>query len=208
MAATTAERHALSAVAKRVEAELAPCRVRAHVDVLVTRILAGFEQGRGRSDEEGEVIAAEYIAALEGLPLAIVQAAAERFRNKTTILRWDPAWRPSPAQFAEEARQGLIPLRAKLVHIRQILEAEVYDPPTEEDRAKVAAIAENYRAMRAASDADRERARPAPEEVAQAREAGLHEVGAQFREAAADGSLARLLGGLEAKAPRQREAVG
>lgn len=182
--------------------------MRAHVDVLVTRILAGFEQGRGRSDEEGEVIVAEYVAALEGLPLAVVQSAADRFRNKTTILRWDPAWRPSPAQFAEEARQGLIPLRAKLVHIRQILEAEVYDPPTEEDRAKVAEIAEAYRSTRAASDEERERARPTPEHLAETREAHLHHLGAQIRETADPATMNRLMGRLEAKALRQGVGVG
>ena len=173
----------------------------------VARILLGFEQGRGRGEVENALLVNEYVEALEGLPLAVIHAAADRFRNRTTLLRWDPAWRPSPAQFADEARQGLIPLRAQLVHIRQILAAEVVEPPSETDRAKVAAIAANWRDTRAATDAEREQARPAPEEVAQAREAHLHHLGAQLRDAADGATLGRLMGRLEAKAPRQGAEV-
>lgn len=207
LAATTAERRALSDVAKRVETELKPCRDRSHVSMAVARILLGFEQGRGRGEVENALLVNEYVEALEGLPLAVIHAAADRFRNRTTLLRWDPAWRPSPAQFADEARQGLIPLRAQLVHIRQILAAEVVEPPSETDRAKVAAIAANWRDTRAATDAEREQARPAPEEVAQAREAHLHHLGAQLRDAADGATLGRLMGRLEAKAPRQGAEV-
>ncbi|KQO88869.1 hypothetical protein ASF36_23875 [Methylobacterium sp. Leaf90] len=203
-AATTAERRALSAVAERVEAELKPCRVRAHVDTVVARILLGFEQGRGRGGAENALLVAEYVEALEGLPLAVIQAAASRFRDKTTILRWDPAWRPSPAQFADEARQGLIPLRAKLVHIRQILEAEVYVPPSDEDRAKVQAAAAAW--LNRGSETEPGRPRPTPEAVAAAREDVLHDHGAKFREAAV-GSLAQLAARLDAKASAHREQV-
>lgn len=182
--------------------------MRAHVDKAVSRILLGFEQGRGRGDVENALLVNEYVEALEGLPLAIVHAAADRFRNKTTILRWDPAWRPSPAQFADEARQGLIPLRAKLVHIRQILEAEVIEPRTPEGDAKVAELAANWRNMRASSEAERERARPTPEHVAESREQHLHHLGAQLRETADPDTMGRLMGNLKAKAPRQDAEVG
>lgn len=201
-AATTAERRALSAVAERVETELKACRVRAHVDTVVARILLGFEQGRGRGGAENALLVAEYVEALEGLPLAVIQAAASRFRDKTTILRWDPAWRPSPAQFADEARQGLIPLRAKLVHIRQILEAEVYVPPSDEDRAKVQAAAAAW--LNRGGETEPGRPRPTPEAVAAAREDVLHEHGAKFREVAV-GSLAQLHDRLNAKASAQKE---
>ncbi|OAH41033.1 hypothetical protein AX289_30650 [Methylorubrum populi] len=202
--ATTVERRALSAVAERVRAELQPCRDRRSVDALVTRILIGFEQGRGRGDDENEVLIAEYIEALKDLPLAGIHAAAGRFRDGTTLLPWVRRWRPSPAEFAAEVRQGLIPLRAKLVHIRQILEAEVYDPPTDEDREKVAAAAASW--LNRGGETEPGRPRPSPEAVAAAREDVLHEHGAKFREVAV-GSLAQLAARLDAKASAQREQV-
>ncbi|QDI83796.1 hypothetical protein E8E01_23315 [Methylorubrum populi] len=179
-------------------------REAAQFDTVVARILLGFEQGRGRGAADTALLVAEYVEALEGLPLAVIQAAASRFRDKTTFLRWDPAWRPSPAQFADEARQGLIPLRAKLVHIRQILEAEVYDPPTDEDRAKVAAAAASW--LSRGGETEPGRPRPSPEAVAAAREDVLHEHGAKFREVAV-GSLAQLAARLDAKAAAHREQV-
>lgn len=205
MAATTAERRALSAVAERVKVELQPCRDRRSVDALVTRILIGFEQGRGRGDDEDEVLVAEYIAALKDLPLAGIHAAAERFRTGLTLLPWVRRWRPSPAEFAAEVRQGLIPLRAKLVHIRQILEAEVYVPPTEADREKVQAAAAAW--LNRGGETEPGRPRPTPEAVAAAREDVLHEQGAKFREVAAGGSLAQLAARLEAKAAQREQAA-
>lgn len=56
MAVTTAERRTLSDVAKRVEAELKPCRERSHVSTAVARILLGFEQGRGRGEVENALL--------------------------------------------------------------------------------------------------------------------------------------------------------
>jgi len=204
LAATTAERHALSDVAARVTAELAPSKQRDHVDAMVSRVLLGFEQGRGRGADEEEVLVSEYIAALKDLPLAGIHGAAERFRNGQTLLPWSRRWRPSPAEFAAEVREGLIPLRAKLVHIRQILDAEVYDPPTDEDRAKVAEIAASW--LNRGGDAEPGRPRPSPEAVAAAREDVLHEHGAKFREVAV-GSLAQLAARLDAKAAAHREQV-
>lgn len=204
MAATTAERHALSDVAERLRAELAPSQRRDHIDAMVSRVLLGFEQGRGRGADEEEVLVSEYIAALKDYPLAGIHGAAERFRSGTTLLPWSRRWRPSPAEFAAEVREGLIPLRAKLVHIRQILEAEVYDPPTDEDREKVAAAAASW--LNRGGETGPGRPRPSPEAVAAAREDVLHEHGAKFREVAV-GSLAQLAARLDAKASAQREDV-
>ena len=52
-AATTAERRVLSDVAERLRAELTAASNPRHVDTVVTRVLLGFEQGRGRGDDEG-----------------------------------------------------------------------------------------------------------------------------------------------------------
>ncbi|MBB2959869.1 hypothetical protein FHU13_000230 [Methylobacterium sp. R2-1] len=205
LAATTAERRALSDVAERLKAELAPSQRRELVDALVSRVLLGFEQGRGRGADEEEVLVSEYISALKDLPLAGIQRASERFRNGMTLLPWSRRWRPSPAEFAAEVREGLIPLRAKLVHIRQILEAEVYEPPTDEDRAKVAEIAASW--LNRGGEAEPGRPRPSPEAVAAAREDVLHEAGAKFREVASGGSLAQLAARLDAKASAQKERV-
>ncbi|WP_158020117.1 hypothetical protein [Methylorubrum extorquens] len=178
--------------------------MRAHVDTVVARILLGLEQGRSRGTAENALLVSEYVEALEGLPLAVIQAAASRFRDKTTILRWDPAWRPSPAQFADEARQGLIPLRAKLVHIRQILETEVYELPSDEDRAKVQAAAAVWLNRGGNTELGRPRPRPSPKAIAAAREDALHEHGARFREVAV-GLLAQLHARLNARASAQKE---
>ena len=175
------------------------------VDALVTRVLLHFEQGRGRTDEEDEVLVSEFIEALRDIPLAGIHAAAERFRNGLTLLPWMRRWRPSPAEFAAEAREGLIPLRAKLVHIRQILDAEVYDPPTEADRAKVQAAASSW-LKRAGGP---EEGRPAPQaETAPVPAADVAESRAAFAVAAGGGDLSRLMGRLDAKAPRQGAEVG
>ncbi|MBK3406273.1 hypothetical protein H0176_23620 [Methylorubrum populi] len=203
MAATTAERHALSEVAERLRAELAPSQRRDHVDAMVSRVLLGFEQGRGRGADEEEVLVSEYIAALKDLPLAGIHGAAERFRNGQTLLPWSRRWRPSPAEFAAEVREGLIPKRALLVQIKRILEAEVYDPPTDEDRAKVAAAAASW--LNRGGEAEPGRPRPSPEAVAAAREDVLHEHGAKFREVAV-GSLAQLAARLDAKAALKQGA--
>lgn len=202
MAATTAERHALSEVAERLRAELAPSQRRDHVDAMVSRVLLGFEQGRGRGADEEEVLVSEYIAALKDLPLAGIHGAAERFRNGQTLLPWSRRWRPSPAEFAAEVREGLIPKRALLVQIKRILEAEVYDPPTDEDRAKVQAAAAAW--LNRGGETEPGRPRPSPEAVAAAREDVLHEHGAKFREVAV-GSLAQLAARLDAKAASQKE---
>lgn len=187
-----------------MRAELAPSQRRNLIDATVTRVLLGFEQGRGRGQVEEDALLAEYVEALKDLPLAGIHGAAERFRGGTTLLPWSRRWRPSPAEFAAEAREGLIPKRALLVQIKRILEAEVYDPPTDEDRAKVQAAAAAW--LNRGGETEPGRPRPTPEAVAAAREDVLHEHGAKFREVAV-GSLAQLAARLDAKASAQKERV-
>lgn len=207
-AVTTAERQALCAVAERLELERAARPDRKAVDLTVSRVLLGFEIGRGREDVRNEILVNEYIKALEKLPLFAIHGAGERFRSGETLIEWNRAFRPSPAQFAEEARRGQFLHNLKLVQVRQILDAEVIEPRTPESEAKVAEAAASWRDMRATADAERERARPAPEEVVQAREQHLHELGARVRESADPATMGRLMGRLDAKAPRQGAGVG
>lgn len=195
-AATTAERRALSAVAERLEAELQGWRAdlprdRGAVDAIVSRVLLGFEQGRGRSEAEDEVLVGEYLSALKGLPLAAIHAAAERFRSGETLKPWVKRFRPSPAEFATEARAGLVPTRALLVHVRRILTAEVYPIPSEADQAEVKAISAAYLEGRNFRE-ERERAAPSPREVAAAREASLLDMGAAAVRACDPATMARL----------------
>lgn len=201
--ATTAERRALSAVQRRLEQERAGCTNRDHIDVVVSRVILGFEKGAG-SEDNTERLAREFIDGLVGLPLWAIHGAADRFRGGEALTKWNRAFRPSPAEFAAEARAGMIENGRMLVHVRQILEAEVYDPPTDEDRAKVAAAAASW--LNRGGETEPGRPRPSPEAVAAAREDVLHEHGAKFREVAV-GSLAQLAARLDAKAAQREDAA-
>ncbi|MGE8126625.1 hypothetical protein ACQKQD_06565 [Methylobacterium sp. NPDC080182] len=204
-AVSTTERQQLCALAGRLRAELTAASNPRHVDTVVTRVLLGFEQGRGRGDDENEVLVAEYVSALKDLPLAAIHEAAERFRNGKTLRPWVKRWRPSPAEFADEAREGLIPLRTQLLHIRRVLEAEVYDVPTAEQRAEVAKVAEAHLQRMRQAEATRHRAET-PAEIAEAREAMLHEQGARLREAASHSTIGRLIARLDARQGLARAA--
>lgn len=197
-AVSISERQQLSAVAERLDAELKASSNPAHVDTVVTRVLLGFEQGRGRGDDENEVLIAEYVSALKALPLAAIHAAAERFRSGEALLPWVKRWRPSPAEFAAEVREGLIPFRMRLLQIRRVLEAEVYDVPTEAQREEVARVAEAHLQRLRQADSDRRRIET-PAEIAAAREARLREQLARLREAGRGPDIARLTARLDSR---------
>ncbi|WP_391925320.1 hypothetical protein [Streptomyces massasporeus] len=188
-------------------AELAPWREEARgreaispdrvaVDAIVTRVLLGFEQGRGRDDEENDKLIAEYISAVKGLPLAAIHTAAERFRSGDTRLPWSKRFRPSPAEFAAEAREGLIPLRTQLLHIRRVLDAEIYDVPTAEQRAEVAKAAEAHLQRMRQADSNRHRAET-PAEIARAQRAKLDEDIARLRATGHGPDIGRLMARLD-----------
>ena len=139
MAATTTEQRQLCAVRERLERDLAPCEDARQVEAAVARLLLGFDLGRGLAPEDAEDLRAEYVEAVAGLPLVAVVEAAARFRRGKTLTAWKRGYRPNTGEFAEEARVGLEALRVKLIRTCRVLEAEVYDPPTENDKAKVAA---------------------------------------------------------------------
>jgi hypothetical protein len=136
-AVTTTERQQLSAVRDRLERELEPCAEPDHVRVVVSKLLLGFEQGRGGSALNTAALNEEYREALADLPLAAIHRAAERFRTGRTLTTWKPGFRPTPPEFANEARAGMVTVRTSLVRVRQILAAEVYQPPTAEQLAEV-----------------------------------------------------------------------
>jgi hypothetical protein len=197
-AVSTSERQQLSAVAERLSAQLAAASNPAHVDTVVTRVLLGFEQGRGRGDDENEVLIAEYVSALKDLPLAAIHAAAERFRSGDTLLPWSKRFRPSPAEFAAETRGGLIPLRTRLLHIRRVLEAEVYDVPTDAQREEVAKAAEAH--LQRMRQAEPQRHRPeTPAEIAQAQRAKLNEDLARLRATGHGPDIGRLIARMDAR---------
>jgi hypothetical protein len=194
----------LSDVAARLNAELTAPSDPRHVDTVVTRVLLGFEQGRGRGDDENEVLIAEYVAALKALPLAAIHAAAERFRSGETLRPWSKRWRPSPAEFADEAREGLIPLRTQLLHIRRVLDAEVYDVPTAEQRAEVAKAAEAHLQRMRQAEPERRRAET-PAEIVRAQRAKLDEDLARLRATGHGPDIGRLMAHLD---QRQGQAGG
>lgn len=195
-AVSTTERQQLCALAERLRAELTAASNPRHVDTVVTRVLLGFEQGRGRGDDENEVLVAEYVSALKDLPLAAIHEAAERFRNGKTLRPWVKRWRPSPAEFAEEAREGLIPLRTQLLRIRRVLEAEIYDVPTAEQRAEVARVAEAHLQRMRQTDSNRHRAET-PAEIARAQRAKLDEDLARLRATGHGPDIGRLMARLD-----------
>ncbi len=104
--ATTAERRVLSDVAARLNAELTAPSDPRHVDTVVTRVLLGFEQGRGRGDDENEVLIAEYVSALKALPLAAIHAAAERFRSGETLRPMVEALAALPGRVRRRGARG------------------------------------------------------------------------------------------------------
>ncbi|MEE7449395.1 hypothetical protein MRF4_17155 [Methylobacterium radiotolerans] len=195
----------LSDVAERLNAELTAASNPRHVDTVVTRVLLGFEQGRGRGDDENDWLVAEYVSALKALPLAAIHAAAERFRSGETLRPWSKRFRPSPAEFADEVREGLISLRTQLLHIRRVLDAEIYDVPTAEQRAEVAKAAEAHLQRMRQAEPERRRA-DTPAEIAEAREAMLHEQGARLCEAASHSTIGRLIARLDARQGLARSA--
>ncbi|XYD08834.1 hypothetical protein R1A27_28500 [Methylobacterium sp. NMS12] len=191
-AVSTTERQQLCALAERLRAEMTAASNPRHVDTVVTRVLLGFEQGRGRGDDENDWLVAEYVSALKSLPLAAIHAAAERFRSGETLRPWSKRWRPSSAEFADEAREGLIPLRTQLLRIRRVLEAEIYDVPTAEQRAELAKAAEAH-LQRMRQEAPARQRAETPAEIAWAQRAKLDEDLARLRATGHGPDIGRLI---------------
>lgn len=199
------ERQQLVDVRAQLEERLLPCDDDLAIEAVVSQFLIGFEHGRGGSDLNTEALNGRYVKALRGLPLAAVQAAVDRFDSASTILPWNRAFRPSPAELCAEAGEGMVPLRTRLLHLRRVLDAEVYDPPTEAERAKVQAAAASW--LDRSTDPAESRTEPAVHEIGADPDADAADTRAAFAVAAGGGILSRLMGRLRARAPQQDAEV-
>ncbi len=131
------ERRQLSAVASRLERDVAPYEDPILVEAAISRFLIGFDKGRGASDLNTKMLNQEFVLAVRRkpytkpatyLPLWAIEAAIDRYRSAETLLPWDPEFRPNPGQFALEVKEGMVATNAKLVRVRRVLNAIVYDP--------------------------------------------------------------------------------
>lgn len=199
-APTIAERTALSYAVARLEAQLEPCDDRVAIEVLVSEFLIGFELGNGQSELNTEALNLRFVKGLAGLPLGAIKAAIDRYDAGKPLIRegWRAAFRPTPAQLAEETRAGMVPLRAKLLHARQVLEAEVYEPATPEQKAELAKAAEAYRLqLMPTSDPVQRGPQHLPEELFEAR---LREDLAALKSVGRDPAIGRLMANLDGRA--------
>ncbi|GJD72579.1 hypothetical protein [Methylobacterium goesingense] len=137
LAATTVERRQLSAACAHLEARLEPCHDKLLIEAVISQFLIPYDTARESDAVSTETRNERFVNAVLGQPLGAIQAAVERFDSASTILPVSVSFRPKPAEFAAEVKAGLTSLRKKLVHVRRILAAEVYDPPTAEQRAEV-----------------------------------------------------------------------
>jgi hypothetical protein len=185
MAPSTLERRQLSAVGERLAADLEPrfetwkdregreVTTRDVLEVVVSRLLLGFDKGRGQSAANTALLNGEFLDALRVppdradspyYPVWLVEAAAQRFRTRTTILDWDGTFRPNPGEFVAEVRAGMRETRLKQLKIRRVLAAtELPEPPTEAEKQKVAdAMAAFVAGARLMDEHDPDRPRPNP----------------------------------------------
>ncbi|WP_375408562.1 hypothetical protein [uncultured Methylobacterium sp.] len=147
LAPTTLERRQLCAVVDRLERDLADIGDPTEREYEVATLLLGYEKSKG-SELNAGLLNEQFLEAVEDQPLAAIRAACKRIRQGKPLTKIERGWRPSPDSFAEEVREGLIPVRARMVRARRILDVEVDAPPTEEELARVAARAEAYRLRR------------------------------------------------------------
>ncbi len=198
-AATTVERQALSDVAERLEADLAPWTDRRQVDAVVSRMLLGFKQGRDNDDEADGELVAEFIDGVKGLPLLAIVAAAQRFRSGLTLLPRNRRFRPSPGEFAAETREGMVAHRTKLLHVRRVLDAEILHVSTPEEQAKVAEAQEAYLKRIPLTDGPGQHRRETPQEIQAARETQIRNEVDRLRAAGHGPDISRLTDHLNAR---------
>jgi hypothetical protein len=173
----------------------------------VNRFLRRYELGNATHLIDQTLLEEEYTEAVRDLPLWAVTEASDRFRTGRTLIKRRPGFRPDSAEFATEAREGMIPVRAQLVRVNRVLNAEIYELPSPKDRAKIEKLAEAFKAQ-SMKGADN-RPMPSEEEVARVREASLREHGAALARAGASGGISALMDRLNAKRggrPPQGEA--
>jgi len=99
------------------------------------------------SDAAAEARARHYLAAMAGFPIAAVRAAIAAWMRGEHAERHDNhAFPPSPPQLARLARIALAPLWRRIETLDALARAEALPPPpSDESRARVAALAEAFR---------------------------------------------------------------
>lgn len=101
----------------------------------IGRLLQVLPTSRERSADPEATLRA-YCAALSDMPLWATCEACMRFL-KGQVSGQSLAFAPSPPELRREASNVAAPYRAERYRIGRILSAEVYEEPTEEQRAKV-----------------------------------------------------------------------
>jgi hypothetical protein len=163
-ALTPAERQALT---KRA-GEIAPLLERAQYRKsakIISEMLAGFGSSRA-SEDEAEVVAAQYAAALAGHPLWAIERACGRFSrgevdaDEVGAKHLDRAFAPSTAQLAMIAKKIVKPFEDDLIRIKMICGGTVVPEeisPEERERVgkKVAAFAAERRREEDSADEER-----------------------------------------------------
>lgn len=147
---------------------------------VVSTLRAGWRT-YGEDKETARKITRLYVRAVQDEPVWAVQAAAARFLQARTITPWKPRECPEVTEFALEVRAGKASVLGELVALEEIARAEPYDPPTEEDRARVAEMAAAFKSAADGASMARASAGPPPTSDAerQAAEAMLAERAAE-----------------------------
>ena len=137
------ERRQLSAVASRLERDVAPFEDPIRVEAAIALMIIGFDKGKGMSALNTKMLNQQFVRAVRRkpytdpptfLPIKAIEAAIDRYGCGETLLPWDPEFRPNPGQFALEVKEGMVETNAKLVRVRRVLNAIVYDPTPAELR--------------------------------------------------------------------------
>ena len=99
------------------------------------------------SDAAAEARARHYLAAMTGFPLAAVQAAiAAWMRGEHVAPHDNHAFPSSPPQLARLARIALAPALGRIETLEALARAEASPPPpSDEQRARVVALADAFR---------------------------------------------------------------
>lgn len=113
-----------------------------------------------------------YVEVLSSFPTWAVAEAVQRFRSNRATVKWDASKIPTEPQVVEEARAIIAPLSLELSRITEILRAEVYQPMSDAERAKMDKAIADWTAQRRL-----QQGRPARTETPDEFDARLREIG-------------------------------
>lgn len=126
----------------------------------------------GADAKSTAVVIKGYVEVLMGLPTWAVEQAVDRFRSNRATVKWDAGRMPAEPLVVEEARAITAPLDLDLARITAILRAEVYQPMSTADRAKMDKAIAEWTAKRAIEKGQGRRAETHDEFEARLREIG------------------------------------